>query len=227
MLADEGLLPSSKPRAPWRAPGALVRLEAVRLRFRHQRVTMVRPRVAHMASHVAERHLRERRSLRGIRGRRAARVSGGGPEPPAAGRVERRSSSGSRRGPVDTLAARGAPRGRRRRRTQGRQSVSQAGPGGTPAAPTCGLPQPEAAATKSAERLVRRELAPGCVFYVTCAGRRPVAALAERWHITRSQARDLLQEAKERGFLTPGTPGKMSRALTDKARALLQKGHNQ
>ena len=73
----------------------------------------------------------------------------------------------------------------------------------------------------SDENLLRAAL-----FYVKRGGRRPVADLADAWNLTRSRARDLLQAAKEKGFLTPGTPGKTSRALTDRARELLQKGHD-
>ena len=56
-------------------------------------------------------------------------------------------------------------------------------------------------------------------FYVERGGRRPVADLAEAWKIKHSQARDMLQAATDKGFLTDGTPGKTSRALTDKAKA--------
>ena len=38
-----------------------------------------------------------------------------------------------------------------------------------------------------------------------------------------SQARDMLQAAGEKGYLTLGTRGKTSRALTDKAKELLSK----
>jgi hypothetical protein len=67
------------------------------------------------------------------------------------------------------------------------------------------------------------ELLRAAVFYVERGGRRPVADLAVAWKLEHQQARDLLQAAGEKGFLTPGTRGKTSRALTEKAKALLAK----
>ena len=58
-------------------------------------------------------------------------------------------------------------------------------------------------------------------FYVERGGRRPVADLAEAWKVKHTQARDMLQAATDKGFLTAGTQGKTSRALTDKAKARL------
>ena len=55
-------------------------------------------------------------------------------------------------------------------------------------------------------------------------GGRPVADLAAAWGLEPSQARDLLQAAGEKGYLTPGTRGKTSRALTERAHNLLKKG---
>jgi hypothetical protein len=60
-------------------------------------------------------------------------------------------------------------------------------------------------------------------FYVERGGRRPVADLAKAWSLKPSQARDMLQAAGAKGYLTPGTQGKTSRALTEKAKALLNK----
>lgn len=68
------------------------------------------------------------------------------------------------------------------------------------------------------DRLLRAAL-----FYAKRGGRRPVADLADAWHIGHRQATDLLQVAGEQGLLTRGTKGKTSRALTDKAKALLAK----
>lgn len=59
------------------------------------------------------------------------------------------------------------------------------------------------------------------VFYVEHGGRHPVKALAEAWKLTPPQARDLLQAAKEKGYLTAGRLGVASRTLTEKARHLL------
>jgi hypothetical protein len=55
------------------------------------------------------------------------------------------------------------------------------------------------------------------VFYAK-GGQHPVKDLATVMHLRPSQARDLLQTARNKGFLTPGRQGVRSRALTAKAR---------
>jgi hypothetical protein len=64
------------------------------------------------------------------------------------------------------------------------------------------------------------DLLRAAVFYVQ-AGRRPVAALAKEWHLKATQARDVLQAAKEKGLLTAGRQGVASRALTERAKQML------
>lgn len=66
------------------------------------------------------------------------------------------------------------------------------------------------------------ELLRAAVTYVEIGGRRPVAELAKRWKLKPTQARDLLNAATEKEFLTPGRPGVASRGLTDKAKQLLE-----
>lgn len=51
--------------------------------------------------------------------------------------------------------------------------------------------------------------------------RRPVAELADQHGVPQPQMRDMLHEARERGLLTKGDPGKSGGALTAPARALL------
>jgi hypothetical protein len=65
------------------------------------------------------------------------------------------------------------------------------------------------------------DLLAAAAFYVERGGRTPVVALAQAKGLERSQARDLLQAAQKKGLLTPGTRGRTSRALTDKAKRLL------
>src|SRR5262245_66610414 len=57
--------------------------------------------------------------------------------------------------------------------------------------------------------------------YVQEGGRAPVAALAKRWGLKPTVARDLLQTAKEKGLLTGGRQGVASRSLTERAKQLL------
>ena len=59
------------------------------------------------------------------------------------------------------------------------------------------------------------------LFYVQHTGRRPVADLAAAWQLKHVQARDLLQKARRKGFLTAGVQGTASRGLTNQAKALL------
>ena len=69
----------------------------------------------------------------------------------------------------------------------------------------------------SDETLVR-----AAAFYVDTGGQHPVKDLAAAWKLKdHAQARDLLQAARKKGFLSPGRLGVTSRALTDKARAHL------
>ena len=65
------------------------------------------------------------------------------------------------------------------------------------------------------------QLLEAAAFYVRVGGRAPVAALAKQWGLAPTVARDLLQVAKEKGFLTAGRQGVASRALTDRAKKLL------
>lgn len=53
----------------------------------------------------------------------------------------------------------------------------------------------------------------------------PVADLGEKYAMSRSQVRNLLHEARQRGLLTtPATRGQAGGELTDRARALLEEG---
>lgn len=59
------------------------------------------------------------------------------------------------------------------------------------------------------------------------AGRQPVPEMAEAMHLSESQVRNLVNEARRRGLLTKGTKGRARGQLTAEARRLLSGEHRQ
>jgi hypothetical protein len=54
--------------------------------------------------------------------------------------------------------------------------------------------------------------------------RRPLPELAQEWHYKESTIRDFVEQARKRGLLVGGSPGRAGGVLSEKAEEILQKG---